>query len=117
VARRYQGELATVAELLEAQATETASTLTLSHARYLVRTSAAALLQAAGADPGTMTMLDGVERSIVPCEFLWRLEVQSRPCGAPLPQSAQQPASAAMKIRTRRKQPVHPRSCQARPLW
>lgn len=62
VARRYQGELATVAELLEAQATETASTLTLSHARYLVITSAAALLQAAGADPGTMTMLDGAER-------------------------------------------------------
>lgn len=62
VARRYQGELATVAELLEAQATETASALALSHARYGVITSAAAMLQAAGADPGIMTMLDGAER-------------------------------------------------------
>lgn len=62
VARRYQGELATVAELLEAQATETASALALSHARYRVITSAAAMLQAAGADPGIMTMLDGAER-------------------------------------------------------
>ncbi len=62
VARRYQGELATVAELLEAQATATASALALSHARYGVITSAAAMLQAAGADPGIMTMLDGAER-------------------------------------------------------
>lgn len=62
VARRYQGELATVAELLEAQATETASALSLSHARYGVITSAAAMLQAAGTDPGIMTMLDGAER-------------------------------------------------------
>lgn len=62
VARRYEGGLATVAELLEAQATETGSALALSHARYGVITSIADLLQAGSADPGAMTRLDASNR-------------------------------------------------------
>jgi len=62
VTRRYEGGLATVAELLEAHATETGSALSLSHARYAVITSTAELLQAEGADPGALTRLDGAQR-------------------------------------------------------
>lgn len=58
VTRRYEGELATVAELLSAQATETASALALSHARYGVITASANLLLAGGGDPGTIAALD-----------------------------------------------------------
>lgn len=58
VARRYGGGLATVAELLDAQATETGSMLALSNARYEVITAAAARRQALGADPGGLAALD-----------------------------------------------------------
>lgn len=58
VARRYGGGLATVAELLDAQATETGSALALANARYGVITAAAARRQALGADPGELAALD-----------------------------------------------------------
>ena len=51
VARRYGGGLATVAELLSAQATETGSALALANARYGVITAAAERRQALGGDP------------------------------------------------------------------
>ena len=63
VTRRYTGGLATAAELLDAQATETASALALSHARFAVITAAAERRQALGADPGTLAVLDGATSS------------------------------------------------------
>lgn len=59
VTRRYAGGLATAAELLDAQATETASALSLSHARYGVIVAAAERRRALGGDPGTLAVLDG----------------------------------------------------------
>lgn len=58
VTRRYGGGLATAAELLDAQATETASALSLSHARYGVIVAAAERRRALGGDPGTLAVLD-----------------------------------------------------------
>ena len=58
VEKRYGGGLATVAELLDAQATETGSALALSHARYGVIAAAAARRQALGTDPGTLAVLE-----------------------------------------------------------
>ena len=58
VEKRYRGGLATVAELLDAQATETGSALALSHARYGVIAAVAERRQALGADPGTLAVLD-----------------------------------------------------------
>ena len=52
--RRYGGGLATVAELLSAQATETGSALALANARYGVITAAAERRQALGGDPGEL---------------------------------------------------------------
>jgi outer membrane protein TolC len=64
VAKRYGGGLATVAELLDAQATETGSALALSNARYEVITAAAARRQALGADPGALAALDDAARPV-----------------------------------------------------
>jgi len=64
VARRYGGGLATVAELLDAQATETGSALALTNARYEVITAAAARRQALGADPGALAALDDAARPV-----------------------------------------------------
>jgi outer membrane protein TolC len=58
VQRRYEGGLATIAELLGAQATRTGSALALSAARYGVIAAAAARRQAIGADPGSLVALE-----------------------------------------------------------
>jgi outer membrane protein TolC len=58
VARKYEGGLATVAELLDAQATEIQSALALSHARFATIAAAAERRLAIGGDPGTLVALD-----------------------------------------------------------
>lgn len=58
VARKYEGGLATVTELLDAAATDTRSALTLSAARYAVITAGAERLMALGRDPGALARLD-----------------------------------------------------------
>ena len=58
VERRYQGGLATVSELLDAQAAETATTLGLAKARFDLVAALAACRLAAGRDPGTLEVLD-----------------------------------------------------------
>lgn len=58
VARKYEGGLATVTELLDAAATDTRSALALSAARYAVITAGAERLRALGRDPGTLARLD-----------------------------------------------------------
>lgn len=65
VEKRYGGGLATVAELLDAQATETQSALALTQARYGVITAAAEHRQAIGADPGALAALDSAGRPAV----------------------------------------------------
>jgi outer membrane protein TolC len=54
VARKYQGGLATVVELLQAAAIETQSQLALSHARYAGITAAAEGLRVRGLDPAAL---------------------------------------------------------------
>ncbi len=58
VERRYQGGLATVSELLDAQAAETATALGLAKARFDLVAALAARRLAAGRDPGTLELLD-----------------------------------------------------------
>jgi outer membrane protein TolC len=58
VTRKYEGGLATVAELLDAATTETASTLALSSAKYGVIAALAERRRALGGDPGTLVALD-----------------------------------------------------------
>ena len=58
VTRKYEGGLATVAELLDAATTETATTLALSAARYGVISALADRRRALGGDPGTLVVLD-----------------------------------------------------------
>jgi outer membrane protein TolC len=58
VERRYAGGLAAVTELLDAQASATASALAYSAARYGVISALADRRQALGADPGELAMLD-----------------------------------------------------------
>src|SRR5690606_5287477 len=58
VARKYEGGLATVAELLDAAAADTRTALALSAARYAVITAGAERLRALGRDPGALEMLD-----------------------------------------------------------
>jgi outer membrane protein TolC len=57
VARRYDGGLATVAELLGAAATETESRLRYTHARYDATTAAAERLRRSGHDPAELAAL------------------------------------------------------------
>ncbi len=58
VARKYDGGLATISDLLEASAVETQSRLGLSFARYRLLVTAAERRHALGADPGFLTALD-----------------------------------------------------------
>jgi outer membrane protein TolC len=58
VARKYEGGLATVIELLDAAAMETQSALGLSAARHAAITAAAERRRALGRDPGTLAALD-----------------------------------------------------------
>jgi len=57
VSRKYQGGLATVAELLDAAAAETRSRLVLSVARHSVLTAMADRLRASGHEPRRMAAL------------------------------------------------------------
>lgn len=59
VARKYEGGLATVIELLDAAAVETQSALGFSAARYAVITAAAERRKALGRDPAALADLDG----------------------------------------------------------
>ena len=58
VARKYEGGLATVAELLDAQATATQSALALSQSRWSAIAAAADRRRALGLDPATLEALD-----------------------------------------------------------
>ena len=58
VGRKYEGGLATVVELLDAQAAETQSALALSHSRWGVIVAAAERRRALGLDPATLAALD-----------------------------------------------------------
>ena len=58
VARKYDGGLATVVELLDAQTAETQSALSFAQARYVVIVSAAERRRAVGNDPATLAALD-----------------------------------------------------------
>ena len=58
ITRKYEGGLATVAELLDAASAETATTLALSGAQYGAITAVADRRRALGADPGTLASLD-----------------------------------------------------------
>lgn len=58
VRRKYDGGLATISELLEAQALATRSTLALSEARYGTLVAAAERRQALGGDPSFLAALD-----------------------------------------------------------
>lgn len=58
VARKYEGGLATVLELLGAAATETESALRFSNARYAAITAAAERLRSLGLDPAELASLD-----------------------------------------------------------
>jgi outer membrane protein TolC len=58
VARKYEGGLATVVELLDAQTAETQSTLMFAQSRYAVIVSAAERRRAVGSDPATLSALD-----------------------------------------------------------
>lgn len=58
VGRKYEGGLATVLELLDAQATELQTALALSQARWSTIAAAADRLRALGLDPAALTALD-----------------------------------------------------------
>ena len=58
VARKYDGGLASVVELLDAQAAETQSALGFAQARYAVIVGAAERRRATGNDPSTLVALD-----------------------------------------------------------
>jgi outer membrane protein TolC len=58
VSRKYEGGLAPIAELLDAQATETQSALGFSQARWSAIAAAAERLRALGRDPGSLEALD-----------------------------------------------------------
>ena len=58
VARKYDGGLATVVELLEAQTADTQSALAFAQARYTAIVNAAERRRAIGSDPATLAALD-----------------------------------------------------------
>jgi outer membrane protein TolC len=58
VSRKYEGGLATVVELLDAQAVETQSALALSQARWSAIVAGAERRRALGGDPGILASLD-----------------------------------------------------------
>ena len=59
VGRKYEGGLASVSELLDAQAVETQSAVNFSYARWSVIVAAAERRRALGGDPGYLQALDG----------------------------------------------------------
>ena len=59
VERKYQGGLATVVELLDAQSVETQAALALSQARWSAIVAAAERRRALGRDPASLAALDG----------------------------------------------------------
>lgn len=58
VSRKYEGGLASIVDLLDAQAVETNSALALSEARYRVIVASAERRRALGGDPATLAALD-----------------------------------------------------------
>jgi outer membrane protein TolC len=58
VGRKYEGGLAQVVEVLDAQAVETQSALGLSETRWMTIVAAAERLRALGKDPGSLEVLD-----------------------------------------------------------
>ncbi|MEP6991157.1 MAG: TolC family protein [bacterium] len=58
VARKYEGGLASVTELLDAQTVDTQSALAFAQARYVVIVDAAERRLATGRDPATLAVLD-----------------------------------------------------------
>lgn len=66
LAKKYQGGIATVTELLSAAAVETQSALGLAVARYAVITAAAERRKALGLDPAALASLDDAAASVVP---------------------------------------------------
>lgn len=62
IARKYDGGLATISDLLEASAVETQGRLGLSFARYQLLVTAAERRQALGEDPAFLTSLDRAQR-------------------------------------------------------
>ena len=58
MSRKYGGGLASVVELLDAQATEIGSTLALTQARWSAIGAAAERRQALGLDPASLAALD-----------------------------------------------------------
>jgi outer membrane protein TolC len=69
VARKYEGGLATVVELLDAQATETQSALTLSQARWSTIVAAAERRLAVGRDPASLTALEAARSVAASSEY------------------------------------------------
>lgn len=63
VARKYEGGLATIVELLDASAVETRSALRHSAARFAAISAAAARRKAIGLDPGTLATLEDAPRA------------------------------------------------------
>ncbi len=63
VSRKYEAGLAPIAELLDAQATETQSALGFSQARWSAIDAAAERLRAIGKDPGSLEALDELPTS------------------------------------------------------
>lgn len=66
VARKYEGGLATITELLDAAAVDRRSALTLSAARYAVLTAGAERLRALGRDPAALAQLDDPDAPLAP---------------------------------------------------
>ncbi|MHB1298516.1 MAG: TolC family protein [Gemmatimonadaceae bacterium] len=66
VARKYEGGLATIVELLDASAVETRSALRFSAARHAVITSAAERRKALGRDPATLVALEDPAPTVPP---------------------------------------------------
>ena len=66
VARKYEGGLATIVELLDASAVETRSSLRFSAARHAVITSAAERRKALGRDPATLVALEDPAPTVPP---------------------------------------------------
>ena len=60
VSRKYEGGIATIVELLDAQAAETQNALAFSSARYTAVVAAAERLRALGRDPGNLAQLESV---------------------------------------------------------
>ena len=66
VARKYEGGLATITELLDAAAVDRRSALSLSAARYAVLVAGAERLRALGRDPAALARLDDPDAPLVP---------------------------------------------------